>query len=138
MDLTPFLDASRATEAFRRDVLAYCAGDAVERIESRRYTPPVKMMRLMAQLLHAEPELAIERISVDAWSGCSDFTGTIRVECQGETRRFEFTWCCRWRAEQEGWTDCFGFPDQIRAAREFGWQCFGRWAALDDEAAAVA
>ena len=33
----------------------------------------------------------------------------------------------RWRAEQQGWVDAFGFPDQIRAADEFGWNCFHRW-----------
>lgn len=138
MDLTPFLAASRASEPFKRDVLAYCAGEPADRIRSRRHTPPVKMMRLIAQLLHAEPQLPVERIAVDAWSGCSDFTGTLRVECEDGVRTFEFTWCCRWRAEQEGWTDCFGFPDQIRAAREFGWECFGRWHALDGETATAA
>ena len=43
------------------------------------------------------------------------------------THVYEFVWDCRWRAEQEGWTDCFGFPDQIRAAREYDWRCFERW-----------
>jgi hypothetical protein len=41
--------------------------------------------------------------------------------------RIAFTWCCAWRAQQEGWRDCFGFWDQARAAREFGWRCFARW-----------
>jgi hypothetical protein len=44
--------------------------------------------------------------------------------------RFAFTWCCAWRAEQEGWRDCFGFWDQARAAREFGYRCFSRWEAM--------
>ena len=52
-------------------------------------------------------------------------SGTCQPDCSADT--FSFTWCCRWRAEQEGWKDYFGFPDQIRAAREFGWDCFQRW-----------
>jgi hypothetical protein len=39
----------------------------------------------------------------------------------------EFAWDCRWRAQQQGWVDAFGFPDQIRAADEFGWNCFQHW-----------
>ena len=62
-----------------------------------------------------------------ARSGCSDFVGTVQVHTSSETRVYEFIWDCRWRAEQEGWTDCFGFPDQIRAAREYDWRCFVRW-----------
>ena len=64
---------------------------------------------------------------VDARSGCSDFVGTAVVEGGGESRVIRFAWDCRWRAEQEGWVDAFGFPDQIRAADEFGWNCFHRW-----------
>ena len=42
-------------------------------------------------------------------------------------RRVRFHWDCKWRALQEGWTDYFGFPDQVRAAREFGHDCFRLW-----------
>ena len=82
------------------------------------------MIRLINQLLHAHPEFAVERIRIDARSGCSDFVGTAVVEGRGESRVFEFAWDCRWRAEQQGWLDAFGFPDQIRAADEFGWNCY--------------
>ena len=50
-------------------------------------------------------------------------------EMEGE-RQVRFHWDCKWRAQQEGWVDYFGFPDQIRAAREFGWRCFERWEPL--------
>lgn len=127
MDLHSLLATSRASEAFKNDVLAFAAGAAAERVQLRRYNPPIKVIRLLAQLLHAEPSLAVERVTVDAWSGCSDFTGMLVVESAEGSHHYEFSWDCRWRAEQEGWTDCFGFPDQIRAAREFDWRCFGRW-----------
>jgi hypothetical protein len=42
-------------------------------------------------------------------------------------RTFAFVWDCAWRAAQEGWVDKRGNPDQVRAAREFGWQCFSVW-----------
>ena len=60
-------------------------------------------------------------------SGCSDFVGTVHVHTAHGPRVYEFAWDCRWRAEQEGWTDCFGLPDQIRAAQEYDWKCFERW-----------
>ncbi len=78
-------------------------------------------------VLTAESHLRIEHVSLNGRSGCSDFVGTVRLETGTEAHVFEFAWNCRWRAEQEGWTDCFGFPDQIRAAREYDWQCFERW-----------
>lgn len=134
MDLTEFLAASRAHEAFKADVLALATGVHAGRIRIVRPNPTVKVMRLLAKLLHEERELAIARVTIDAWSGCSDFTGTVTVECEDEVRSYEFSWCCRWRARQEGWTDYFGFPDQIRAAHEFGWQCFERWGEVEREA----
>ena len=41
-------------------------------------------------------------------------------------------WDCAWRAREMGWTDCFGFPDQMRAAREYDWRCFKSWQAVDE------
>lgn len=118
---------SRATEGFKRDMLRFAAGEQVSAIEVVGFAPRVKVERVLVQLLNAEPELAIQRVAVRGESGCSDFTGEIRVETATGSHTFGFTWCCRWRAEQEGWSDYFGFPDQIRAAREFGWDCFQRW-----------
>ena len=121
------LDASSATPDFKADVAAFSMGQPAPRIGVLGYAPRVKVERVLTQLLHAEPDLAIESVQVEGLSGCSDFTGVAEVVAAGETHRFAFTWCCRWRAEQEGWTDYFGFPDQIRAAREFGWDCFQQW-----------
>ncbi len=107
-----------------RRALQSAARDAVE---LARHAPPVKILRLIAQILDSQPDLAVEEISVDARSGCSDFSGVVDVYTAEAVHRFEFTWCCRWRAEQEGWKDYFGFPDQMRAAREYDFRCFAQW-----------
>jgi hypothetical protein len=134
MDLVNLLTASSATDAFKADVRRFAANGAADRVRTARYAPPVKVMRVLAQLLDAHPDLSVERISIDARSGCADFTGVVHVEAGGCVRRFEFSWDCRWRAEQQGYADFFGFPDQIRAASEFGWRCFRHWTEQDGSA----
>ena len=121
------LARSQATDAFKRDLVRYAAGEEVSAVRIVGFAPRVKVERVLTQLLNAEPQLVIQRVAVHGSSGCSDFVGEVAVETPTETRTFSFTWCCRWRAEQEGWRDYFGFPDQIRAAREFKWDCFQKW-----------
>lgn len=133
MELQSLLNRSCATEAFKADVLTFLRDGRAERIVLDRRAPVVKVERLLAHLLDSEPELAIERVWISARSGCSDFRGTIRVETADTVYGYEFTWCCRWRAEQEGYRDYFGFPDQLRAANEFHWRCFKEWRLLPEE-----
>jgi hypothetical protein len=121
------LARSRAADTFKNAVRSYCATGGADGIQVEGYAPQIKVRRLLAQMLSTEPHLPIEGISLRGRSGCSDFVGTVRVHTGSETRVYEFVWDCRWRAEQEGWTDCFGYPDQIRAAREYDWRCFVRW-----------
>lgn len=127
MELLAFLEQSRATDAFKADVRAFLVHQPAPRVATVRLAPRVKVARVLTQLLAAEPDLVVERVRVDAVSGCSDFRGTLTVEAEGEVRVFDFAWCCQWRADAEGWRDAFGFPDQIRAAREFDWRCFEAW-----------
>jgi hypothetical protein len=137
MDFQQILAASSATDDFKHDVRTFLSTGHAERIVVTRRAPQVKVVRVLAQLLSAEPELAVAAVRVNAISGCSDFVGVIDVESPDGIRRFEFAWDCAWRATQEGWTDYFGFPDQIRAARHFGWRCFRAWRevhALEDDA----
>ncbi|HYW51025.1 MAG TPA: hypothetical protein VE861_10475, partial [Gemmatimonadaceae bacterium] len=95
----------------------------------------VKVLRALAQLLHAEPALEVDRVTVRGASGCADYVGTMTVvDASGEELSFEFAWDCEWKARQLGYVDYFGFPDQIRAAQEFGWQCFERWTRLPQPA----
>ena len=123
-----FLANSRATEPFKQAVESYSTGArAVDRIQIDGKAPRIKVLRVLKQMLATEPELDIERIRLRAESGCSDFVGVLEVETATGVRAYEFVWDCRWRAEQEGWSDYFGFPDQIRAAQELDWQCFSRW-----------
>ena len=124
---TQILTRSCATDRFKADVIAFASRADAASITLVRMVPRIKVIRLINQLLHAHPEWAVERLHVDARSGCSDFVGTVVVEGGGQARRIEFAWDCRWRAEQQGWKDAFGFPDQIRAADEFGWNCFHHW-----------
>lgn len=129
-ELHPLLDASRVTPAFRSDVETFARTGVAGRIVAPRHNPPVKVLRVLAQLLHAEPDLAVDRVEVDGRAGCSDYWGSLRATtADGEVRRFEFKWCCAWRAQQEGWIDGWGLVDQMRAAHEFGWDCFERWEA---------
>jgi DNA-binding transcriptional LysR family regulator len=131
MELDAILRASRATDEFKRDVLAFRHQGRAARIGAPHHAPPVKVLRVISQLLAEHPDYTVLSIRVEARAGCSDYIGTLDVDTAEGPRRFEFTWCCRWRAELEGWLDYFGFPDQIRAAREYDWRCFQRWVQLE-------
>jgi hypothetical protein len=134
MNFDHVLSNSAATSEFKDDLRRFRLDGHSARISTRRPAPAIKTMRVVVQLLAAHPELAVERVAVDARSGCSDFVGQVDVWSGGSLRRFAFVWDCAWRAEREGWRDCFGLPDQIRAAREFEWRCFERWEEADPDA----
>jgi hypothetical protein len=136
--MTEILDRCQATDQFKEEVRAFAEHRPVQRIATSRPAPRVKVVRVLTQLMHAEPGLQVDRVVIDAWSGCSDFRGTLVVDANGERRVFDFVWDCHWRAVEEGWTDAFGLPDQIRAAREFGWRCFERWSERKPSAVASA
>ena len=121
-DLNALLEQSQATESFKQAVRDLQAGRSNPAIQHNRAVPPVKALRAISKLLEDSPNLAFENAVIQGQSGCSDFEGTIKVN-DGEME-FAFLWDCAWRAEQEGYKDHWGSPDQIRAAREFGYQCF--------------
>lgn len=138
-DLEPLLAASHATPAFRADLAAFAAGQSPSRVTRASHNPRVKVLRAIAQLLHAEPSLAVDAVALDARSGCADYTGLMSVtDAAGDMHQFDFEWNCEWKARQAGYTDFFGLPDQIRAAQEFGWQCFERWTRVTTAATQVA
>ena len=134
-ELDALLAASRAEPAFRDDVVAFAEGRAATRVELHRPAPRIKVLRLLAQLLHAEPRLPIARVVVDGWAGCADFRGALAVHSADGVRSWRFRWDCRWGAEQEGWFTAWGTPDQARAADELGWRCFARWEPEGDPSA---
>jgi hypothetical protein len=132
IELEQLLARSKATEPFKHVVRSLYHGRAhdpspLDRVRLDRPMPRVKVRRLLTHVLAAEPHLAVEHVALSARSGCSDFVGVVHVHTSTGTHAYEFIWDCRWRAEQEGWLDCFGFPDQLRAADEFDWRCFARW-----------
>src|SRR5438046_2147077 len=90
---------SNATSDFKTAVLSFVAGEKVEAVKLESYVPRVKVRRLLTQLLASEPSLEIERVIIRGTSGCSDFVGSVDVTTPSGTHVFEFTWCCRWRAE---------------------------------------
>jgi hypothetical protein len=128
MTLNVLVNGSKARSRFR-DALAdfLASGMPNDAISFDRRSPPVKVERVLAKLLESEPHLEIEKIEVAGSSGCAFYRGEVTVGDGDEVRRFRFDWDCRWRALEQGWTDFFGFPDQIRAAREFGHDCFREW-----------
>jgi hypothetical protein len=127
-DLTPLLGASRAHPEFKAAVEAYASLGSAPRVVTNGRVPRVKIVRVIAQLLDTEPDLAIESVAVRGSSGCCDFRGEVTVAADGRERTWEFVWDCRWRAREAGYVDLMGWPDQTRAAREFGWRCFSTWA----------
>ena len=132
MSLISLLDRSAASSQLKlaiRTLAAQPWGNAqsCDALVCRRGMPAVKVERVLTQLLTELPDARIQRIEIDARSGCSDFGGHLTVHTDDAVRVFDFVWDCRWRAAEEGWTDHWGEPDQIRAAREFGWRCFAVW-----------
>jgi hypothetical protein len=134
-ELEQILAVSRAAEAFKCAVRGYYENIKSDLVHVEGRAPRIKVRRLLTQILQAEPVLAVERVSLRAESGCSDFVGTVEVETASGTRLYDFAWDCRWRAEQEGWMDYFGLPDQIRAAAEFDWRCFRHWESVEERGA---
>lgn len=125
-DLNDLLNASAATADFKSAVLELKeSGKSSAAISFAPGTPPVKVLRTVTKLIEVEPGVEISNVEVKANSGCSDFVGTISVNDGGEV--YNFVWDCAWRAKQENWEDHFGYPDQIRAAREYGYQCFEKF-----------
>lgn len=124
-ELEDILTASAASEDFKSAVLELKQGKRPSSIVFNPGSPPVKVLRAISKLLEAEPELAVESVNIQASSGCSDFVGTLDVN--GGEVRFNFAWDCSWRAKQEKFTDSFGYPDQIRASKQFGYQCFKKF-----------
>jgi len=128
ISLDASLAASRATPEFQADVRAYADYRDASRVVLVRNAPRVKVLRVITQLVATHPELQVERVRLEGVSGCADYRGTVVAEVAHDApRTFAFIWDCAWRAAQEGWVDSRGTPDQVRAAREFGWRCFSAW-----------
>lgn len=138
--LNQFLSRSQATDAFRAAVAEFArTGLPSARVHFDSRCPPVKVERTLTKMLEAYPATAVDAAKLEARSGCEFFQGTLTlVAADGEETRVRFRWDCKWKAEQQGWQDYFGFADQARAAREFGYDCFLTWTEVDAAAAVPA
>jgi hypothetical protein len=124
------LERSRATPAFREAVAHFLESRrSNDRIIFEARNPAVKVERTLKKALLEYPDLAVESIDIRAVSGCESFRGELTLHAEGAPLTIAFDWDCKWRAEQEGWRDWFGLPDQARAAREFDHDCFRNWRA---------
>lgn len=126
--LKDFLERSSATPAFRAAVEEFArTGRPSETLRFDGRSPAVKVERTLTKLLEEHSDVAIEAVELSAHSGCSNYTGSATIRSGDGDLRVSFDWDCQWKAQQMGWTDYFGFADQTRAAREFGYDCFRVW-----------
>jgi len=126
------LDASSVTPPFRQAVADFVrSGRPTEALRFSGNPPSVKIERTLTMLLTAFPQLPVEQVEIVWNSGCEFFRGEMVIRSIGEERRVAFDWDCKWKAKQLGWRDYFGFPDQIRAARELGHDCFRAWLSVE-------
>ncbi len=117
------INSSSATDSFKKTVIQFQHQQApTAQIRFRSSNPPIKVLRVILGLLERFPELEVSDVDVDGVSGCSDYRGKISINSGEKT--FDFVWDCAWKASEMGWKDYFGDPDQIRAARTFGFRCF--------------
>ena len=129
MTILEYLKRSAATEEFRAAIADFVrTGRSSQTVRFGYGCPAVKVERTITKVLEEYPELPLESIEVEGSSGCEFFRGTATLRAAGEQRRVRFWWDCKWKAQEQGWTDWFGFPDQTRAAREFGHDCFRQFA----------
>lgn len=130
--LQDLLNRSKATDEFKDAVRNFI--DTPTPNSVIRYAvgmPGLKILRTIMKLLEMRPDLEIEAVAITARSGCADFVGTIEV--QPGTRKFAFVWNCQWRARENEIQNAWGMPDQIKAANDFGYQCFQSFGEITNE-----
>lgn len=120
--LDDLLAASQAEAAFKAAVRSFEAGSLSPLISFFAGAPRVKVLRVVMKILHEYPDEPIKKIHVEGRSGCATFAGLATI--QPGDKSFRFAWDCAWRANVSQLTNIWGIPDQVRAAREYGYQCF--------------
>ncbi|HET7274407.1 MAG TPA: hypothetical protein VFI91_04475, partial [Longimicrobiaceae bacterium] len=76
MSLIQFLSHSRAGDAFREAVAAFCnerTSNALIRFNPG--SPAVKVERTLTKLLKSHPEMEIDSVEIDAVAGCEYYRG---------------------------------------------------------------
>lgn len=124
-NIQTLLDNSAACAGFKNAIAGLQHGRRSELIIFPRYVPAVKALRVCMKFLEAEPTMEIRNVRIEGITGCRDFSGALGAN--DDEIKYAFSWDCRWRAQQTGMLTTSGTPDQARAAREFGYQCFRRF-----------
>lgn len=130
MDIKNFLNNSKATKEFKESVNDFLNGGKSDLIKYNLTAPRVKVERTLTKIVEELQDLPISKVEIDGSSGCEYFRGTAKIWAEEELS-IDFEWNCLWKAEEEGYKDYFGMPDQIRAAREFGYDCFKKFNVLE-------
>jgi len=128
------LAASRATDEFKQAVRDLRQGLKSPLIAHQDNHPAVKVFRVVLKLLDARPGLPVIRTEISGESGCADFQGTV-ICYAPDPITFNFIWDCAWKARREKYYTVYGGLDQVRAAIEFGYDCFKLFAEEDRSAA---
>src|SRR5687767_11283464 len=108
--LEQLLVDSKAAPEFKDAVRVLARSGVQDRIKFNAGSPPVKVLRLTMKILESLPEETISSLEVKGSSGCSNYIGSAVL--QPGNIQIQFDWDCRWMAEQVGWKDFFGEPDQ--------------------------
>ncbi len=120
--LEELIQASAATSDFKAAIRTFVAGLDSELIRCSAGSPRVKVLRVLMKLLETFPGEEISDVRIEGVSSCSAFEGKLWFGPDGT--EVVFNWDCHWKAKQEKMNAWYGAPDQTRAAKEFGYQCF--------------
>ncbi|MCC7429212.1 hypothetical protein IT568_00065 [bacterium] len=124
MKILEFLERSKVSEDFKNAVVDFLEGKETQLIRYNLFSPKIKIERTLTKLLEDFSNLPIEKVEINGNSGCEYFKGNLSFWIAEKETKIEFEWNCKWKAEQKHYKDFFGAPDQIRAAQEFGYDCF--------------
>jgi len=127
--LKTLLENSEASDAFKNAVQDFADGKESQLIKYSLGSPKVKVQRVLMKLLEVYPDEKITEVNIQGSSSCSGYVGTLNF---GPNKtKISFNWDCEWRAKQEGFITWYGAPDQIKAASQFGYQCFEKFEVVE-------
>jgi len=127
--LKTLLENSEASDAFKNAVQDFADGKESQLIKYSLGSPKVKVQRVLMKLLEVYPDEKITEVNIQGSSSCSEYVGTLNF---GPNKtKISFNWDCEWRAKQEGFITWYGAPDQIKAASQFGYQCFEKFEVVE-------
>ena len=127
--LKTLLENSQASGAFKTAIQGLSDGTDSELIKYSSGSPKVKVQRVLMKLLEVFPDEKITEVDIRGASSCSGYAGTLTFG--PNQTNIAFNWDCEWKADQEGFKTWYGAPDQIKAARQFGYQCFEKFESID-------